>query len=154
MERDYQKGEEKKQRRRWMEAMALSQPEELETAYQALSFQPAYHFLRPPESGMIMLRGRVGGDGSVFNMGEATVTRCTVFLKDGPTGAAYVLGGNHRKAELMAVFDALLQDRRYNETIMNGVIEPLELQNHKRKKILTKKAAATKVDFYTMVRGE
>lgn len=34
--------------------------------------------LRPAETGLVMLRGRIGGDGAPFNAGEATVTRAAV----------------------------------------------------------------------------
>ena len=36
---------------------------------------PAHEDLREPENGLVMVRGRVGGDGAPFNLGEATVSR-------------------------------------------------------------------------------
>ena len=56
-----------------------------------------------------MARGRPGGDGAPFNLGEMTVTRCTVRLEDGTVGHAYVAGRDMRQAELAAVLDAVLQ---------------------------------------------
>ena len=104
----------RERRRQWMRTMALAPLEALEAAYQSLSLQPTYQFLRRPESGAIMLQGRVSGEGAAFNMGEATLTRCTVLIQDGAAGTGYVLGCNPRKAELMALCDALLQDNRFH----------------------------------------
>ena len=87
-------------------------------------------------------------------MGETTLTRCTVLLQDGPSGTAYVLGRNHRKAELMALCDALLQDRRYCGLIMLAVIKTLEEKHCKRMEAIRQRISPTKVDFFTMARGE
>ena len=142
------------QRRHWMRVMAVSPSEALEKAFGQLGWKPAYRFLRRPESGGIMLRGRIGGTGNAFNMGEATVTRCTVLLDDGPAGTAYVLGRDLRKAELVAVCDALLQDQRYHQKTMQMIIQPLEAENQKRINQSSRQIAATKVNFFTMTRGE
>ena len=66
--------------------------------------------IRPPETGLVMLRGRMGGTGGAFNLGEATVTRCAVRTAKGHEGHAYVMGRNHGHAKIAAVCDALLQD--------------------------------------------
>ena len=39
---------------------------------------PDYVALRAPETGLVMVRGRIGGTGAPFNVGEMTVTRCSV----------------------------------------------------------------------------
>ena len=65
--------------------------------------------LRGPEHGLTMLRGRAGGDGSAFNLAEATLTRCSVTLADGTIGHCWRLGRDGRAAEVAAVLDALLQ---------------------------------------------
>src|SRR5258707_6302592 len=67
--------------------------------------------LRPVEYGLVMLRGRMGGDGRAFNLGEATVTRAAVALADGRTGFAYQLGRDREKARAAAIIDALWQGR-------------------------------------------
>src|SRR5262245_18081193 len=70
---------------------------------------PERIWLRRPETGLVMLRGRVGGEGGRFNVGEMTVTRCAVRLETGEVGVSYIGGRSHRKAELAALADALLQ---------------------------------------------
>jgi len=112
-----------------------------------------HHLLRPPETGMVMVRGRTSGSGDPFNLGEATVTRCTAQLACGTIGHAYVLGRDDRKAELAALLDALLQTPQHSR-LMAAVIEPLAAAEEARKSARRAAAAATKVDFFTMARGD
>src|SRR5436305_14578982 len=69
---------------------------------------PPHEELREPETGLVMVRGRIGGDGAPFNVGEATVTRASVRLANGHAGFSYVLGRDQSKARLGAVLDAAL----------------------------------------------
>src|SRR6201987_6509376 len=79
-------------RRAWMAVLARTPRADLEAALErALQGvpPPAYDWLRPPESGLAMVRGRVGGSGDPFNLGEATVTRATLRMRaPGETGPA------------------------------------------------------------------
>jgi len=108
--------------------------------------------LRPPEIGLVMLRGRIGGDGSPFNVGEATITRAAVKLGSGEIGFAFVLGRDERKARLAALCDALWQKR--SQDVERHVLTPLHNAQQKRKDLERAKTAATRVDFFTLVRGE
>ncbi|RUZ14598.1 phosphonate C-P lyase system protein PhnG [Mesorhizobium sp. M7A.F.Ca.CA.002.15.1.1] len=109
--------------------------------------------LRGPETGLVTLRGRIGG-GAPFNVGEATVTRATVRLPTGQVGHCYALGRDKQKAKLAAIADALWQDPARRNEVETGLIAPLRsaltLAHEKRRA----ETAATKVDFFTMVRGE
>ncbi len=60
---------------------------------------PAHEDLREPENGLVMVRGRIGGDGAPFNLGEATVSRAAVRLATGEVGFGYALGRDRRKAQ-------------------------------------------------------
>lgn len=140
-------------RQEWMAVLARAPKETLESAWEALDEAPRYITLRQPECGMAMVRGQVGGEGDAFNLGEVTVTRCAVQLDDGPTGMSWVLGRDKRHAELAALFDALLQTRRH-ETLKGQLIEPCRKQWQETRERRAREAAATKVDFFTMVRGE
>ena len=144
----------KKQRQQWMSVLAKSSSQELEDAWQEMPEKPDYRHLHKPETGSIMVRGRAGGSGIRFNLGEMTATRCTIQIVKGHVGSAYVLGLGHRHAELAALFDALLQDPLHHPEISNRVVSRLKLTCDKRKEEISKKSAATKVDFFTMVRGE
>ncbi len=139
-------------RQRWMSVLARSQFEDLEAHWPGQADMPEFVFLRAPEPGLVMTRGRVGGTGDAFNLGEMTVTRCSVQLADGTIGHAYVPGRSKAHAQLAAVLDALMQGahRPYLETT---VIDPLEHLLEVKRDIQARKAAATKVDFFTLARS-
>jgi alpha-D-ribose 1-methylphosphonate 5-triphosphate synthase subunit PhnG len=115
---------------------------------------PAYEDLRTPENGLVMIRGRIGGDGARFNLGEATVSRAVVRLASGEMGFGYVLGRDRSKARLIALCDALVQTRAYAAAVESKVIAPLRAQMETQRDARAKQVAATKVDFFTLVRGE
>jgi len=117
---------------------------------QAVPELPAHIRLRGPETGLVMVRGRQGGDGAPFNLGEMTVTRCTVRLAGGQVGHAYVAGRDARQAELAAVLDAALQDPAWQGVLMTQVIAPLAKDQARRATQQARKAAATRVDFFTL----
>jgi alpha-D-ribose 1-methylphosphonate 5-triphosphate synthase subunit PhnG len=115
---------------------------------------PAHVDLRAPENGLVMVRGRIGGDGAPFNLGEATVSRAAVRLATGEVGFGYTLGRDLEKARMIALCDAMVQSQTFADAIEANVLAPLRsamLANRDRK---SAEAAATRVDFYTMVRGE
>ena len=108
---------------------------------------PPHQDLRAPESGLVMVRGRIGGDGAPFNLGEATVSRAAVRLQGGQVGFGYVLGRDGDKARLVALCD-------HAAVIETRVVAPLRAQMQADHDRSAAEAAATRVDFYTMVRGE
>lgn len=138
-------------RRRWLSVLARAPGESLEAALATLDPAPAWRRLRGPETGMIMVRGRIGGDGSPFNLGEMTVTRCSVALPCGTLGHAYVAGRDQRRAELAAVCDALLQTALFAR-LNEALIEPEEQRQAAEREHVRRRAAATRVDFHTLVR--
>lgn len=103
---------------------------------------------------MAMLKGRTGGTGNAFHLGEMTLTRASVALEDGTVGHGWVRGRDHRHAELIALSDALSQYADWRSRLEREVLAPLaeELAERHRRDAAT--AAATRVDFFTMVRGE
>lgn len=141
-------------RRDWLAVLARAGTETLETHFRQSAPWPAIETVRVPEIGMVMLRGRVGGTGEPFNFGEASLTRCALRLAGGALGVGYALGRDRRKAELIALFDARLQDEATHRSVMQQVVEPLRQQQAKRRDAASRAAASTRVDFYTMVRGE
>ena len=115
---------------------------------------PAHEDLREAESGLVMVRGRIGGDGAPFNVGEATVSRAAVRLESGEVGFGYTLGRDRNKARMIALCDALVQSRDFAGILQAKVIAPLRAAISARHAQRAAEAAATRVDFYTMVRGE
>ena len=138
------------ERREWMGLLARSIPESLEKLLGPL---PQHQFARAPETGAVMVRGRAGGTGAPFNLGEMTVTRCTVQLDDGAVGHAWVQGRDKRHATRAAIVDALMHGPSADQ-ITAQVLTPLAMAAAKGANTRRAKAAATKVEFFTMVRGE
>ena len=112
-----------------------------------------FSFLRTPEVGAVMVRGRAGATGAPFNLGEMTVTRCALTLETGEIGHAYIRGRRKADAEVAALVDALMQTDAAS-TLRAAVLDPLENEQAAAKSARSAKAAATKVDFFTMVRGD
>jgi alpha-D-ribose 1-methylphosphonate 5-triphosphate synthase subunit PhnG len=110
--------------------------------------------LRPPETGLVMLRGRIGGDGAAFNLGEAPVTRAAVRLATGETGFSYILGRDSDKARAAALCDALWQSPRHRDAVERHVLAPVRERCAAARLRVREETAATRVDFFTMVRGE
>lgn len=142
------------ERRGWMSVLALATGAELEAVVGALGSLPPYEFLRRPEAGSVLVRGRIGGTGRPFNVGEMTVARCTVQIPGGAAGTAYVAGTDLRHAELAAVVDALMQDPDRRLLVAARVVEPLAAAQAERADRRRRRAATTRVDFLTLVRGD
>jgi alpha-D-ribose 1-methylphosphonate 5-triphosphate synthase subunit PhnG len=137
-------------RRRWMAVLARAPAERLEALLDAIGDRPPYTVLRGPEGGLVMVRGRIGGSGTAFNLGEMTVTRCAVCIESGLIGHAYVAGREPRRAELAALVDALMQDPARADALEARVIAPLEQEQADRQAGRAGKAAATRVQFFAM----
>lgn len=138
-------------RRRWMRLCALADRAALEAATAGVS---GARWLRPPETGLVMVRGRVGGGGAPFNLGEMPVTRCAVALSDGAVGHAYIAGRDAAKARAAALVDALMQDPAHAERLERDLLAPLADALAAADAAADRKTAATRVDFFTMVRGD
>ncbi len=141
-------------RKRWLGVLARATPSELEQALASVGETGPLEHVRPAESGMVMLRGRVGGTGDAFNLGEASVTRCALRVGSGALGVGYALGRDKRKAELIAIFDALLQEGDHHAHIQRTVVAPLAERQLAQRDAASRSAAASKVEFFTMVRGQ
>lgn len=133
----------------WMGLLARSAPARLAALLDPL---PAHSFARGPDIGTVMVRGRAGGTGAAFNLGEVTVTRCTLRLDSGTVGHACVQGRDKAHATRAALVDALMQDDP--ATTRDAILTPLAHAAEERATARRAKAAATKVEFFTLVRGE
>ena len=146
-------------RQAWLAVLANASLAELEAAWEGLAEKPTYRRLRSGEMGLVMLRGRIGGTGQPFNLGEMTMTRAAVQLLDATgrisfTGFGHVAGRSTRRAELVALFDAMLQDPMRRAVIDADAVAPLAARQRAAKAAQSAKIMASKVDFFTMVRGE
>lgn len=142
--------EAQEERRRWMAVLARASADDIARHMADLPPPPAHRRLRGPETGLVMVRGRAGGDGAPFNLGEMTVTRCSVRLPDGRVGHGYVAGRDARQAELAALLDAMLQDPAARPAIEAAVIAPLAAAQAAQREAEARRAAATRVQFFNM----
>jgi alpha-D-ribose 1-methylphosphonate 5-triphosphate synthase subunit PhnG len=127
------------------ELLAVLEP--IEAAHEAVD-------LRHPEAGLVMLRGRMGGDGNAFNLGEASVARASVRLPTGETGHAYILGRDTGRARLAAIADALWQRDDMRARLEREIMAPVTRRLEQEARVKAAETAATRVDFFTLVRGE
>lgn len=140
-------------RRGWMSLLAKAPAARLSALWDEAGFAPAHSFLRAPEQGAVMVRGRAGATGAPFNLGEMTVTRCAAKLDCGAVGHGYVQGRDRAKAVTAALVDALMQTDQAPE-VHRAILAPLAEEAAHAAHLRAAKAAATKVDFFTLARGE
>ena len=136
-----------------MGVLARAPEAALDAVWGDLGLEPAFDWLRAPEVGTVMVRGRTGATGAAFNLGEMTVTRCSLRLASGEVGHGYVQGRSREKARRAAIADALMQSGRAPE-VEARLIAPLAVGLAAKAGARAARAAATKVEFFTMVRGE
>ena len=144
----------RERRREAMAVLTCASAAEIENAIASVDGIPTHQDIRLPESGLVMLRGRIGGDGAPFNLGEAAVSRAAVKLATGEAGIGYVLGRDQAKAKLIALCDALVQNEDHRETIERAVLAPIRTRLKAERETQERQTAATKVEFFTLVRGE
>ena len=143
-----------KPRREALAVLAAADSDDIAHGLRQLDDGLSYTEPRPPEVGLVMLRGRIGSRGAPFNAGEATVTRAAVQLASGEMGFGYVLGRDREKARLVALCDALWQVADRRDAVEAQVLAPLRTKQKEKKELERARTAATRVDFFTLVRGE
>lgn len=136
-------------RKHWMSVLARASAAEIAALLAAAPALPEPVVLRPPETGLAMVRGRAGGGGAPFNLGEMTVTRCSV-RAGAQVGHAYRAGRDKAAALLSARIDAALQDPATHGALHASVIVRLAEQQETARRETASRAAATRVEFFTM----
>ncbi|MDT8344945.1 MAG: phosphonate C-P lyase system protein PhnG [Thermohalobaculum sp.] len=140
-------------RRLWLGTLARAPEGRVAALLAEAGPAPAFDWLRQPEIGSVMVRGRAGGTGAPFNIGEMTVTRCALRLRSGEVGHGYVQGRSKASAEASALVDALMQTAAA-PLIERAVLDRLREDEAAATAARAARAAATRVEFFTMVRGE
>jgi alpha-D-ribose 1-methylphosphonate 5-triphosphate synthase subunit PhnG len=140
-------------RKAWMGLLAKAPEGRVAALLDAEISRPAFTWLRAPEIGSTMVRARAGATGAPFNLGEMTITRCALTLEAGEVGHSYIQGRSKEDAEVAALVDALMQTTMASR-LREMVLGPLQAEMLNAKAARAAKAAATKVDFFTMTRGE
>lgn len=137
-----------------MRALSMAAEDELEALYDTFEPKPDWHFARRPETGLVMARGRIGGGGAPFNLGEVTITRAAVTLESGETGYSWCQGRGQRKAAIAAFFDAAWLKSDLRARVEAEIVVPLAQNQAKADTVSQQATASTKVDFFTLVRGD
>lgn len=141
-------------RRRLMGVLSHAGGERIAALWAEAGLPRDCEVLRGPETGLVMVRGRMGGGGAPFNLGDATVTRMSVRIPSGEVGHAYALGRDTAKARLSALADALWQSPAHRAAVETRIVAPLAAEAEAADAKRRAETAATRVDFFTMVRGE
>ncbi|MEO3992081.1 phosphonate C-P lyase system protein PhnG [Pseudocitrobacter cyperus] len=141
-------------RQHWMSVLAHSQPAELAARISSLNIAAEYDVIRPPETGLVQIQARMGGTGERFFTADATLTRAAVRLNDGTLGYSWVLGRDKQHAERCALIDALLQQTSHFQNLSETLIAPLDADRMARIAARQSEVNASRVDFFTMVRGD
>lgn len=144
----------KEQRAYWMSVLSRSRAEALLSFWQPINIVADYQILRPTEIGLIQLQGRMESTGQRFMVGDMTVTRAALQIKDGICGYSYILGRDKTHAERCALIDALLQTQSAFNQLWKNVVSPLAKQQQAEHDRQRREVAASRVNFFTLVRGE
>lgn len=143
-------------RQTWMALLARA-PEALLEKHLASQCLGNLEWLRPAETGLMMVQARAGGTGSRFNLGEVSITRCVLkpdaqLTRCQQVGVAYIMGSSHRHAQLAAVADALLQEPELHDHWDELLLRPISQSLSEKAQEKNAQAQATKVEFFTVAR--
>lgn len=139
-------------RAQWLALLARATRDELDDAIARCPDAPEFVWLRAPQTGLVMVQGRVGGCGDRFNLGETTVTRCTLRQHDGVVGTGYVLGRDAERAARVARVDALMQMPHHRNVLAAGPLATIAGRLAATAARNDADTAASRVEFFTMVR--
>ncbi len=143
-----------KDRQEWIGLLGSADPLDLETVKKEHAQGVEITHVVKPETGMIMVQAKADGSNSRFNLGEVTVSRCVLEIKKKYMGTAWIMGSDLRHAELAALFDALLQDPVTRDKLADILIKQLKIKQTAKNEHLAQNASETRVEFFTLKRGE
>ncbi|MFH2058198.1 MAG: phosphonate C-P lyase system protein PhnG [Pseudomonadota bacterium] len=141
-------------RKDWIGLLGSADPADLESALEKLNPTLEYTHIVKPETGMLMVQAKADGSNGRFNLGEITISKCILQINGQYMGAGWTMGSNLRHAELAALFDGLFQDPVFQKTLDNTLIPLLKEKQQALNDCRLKDAADTKVEFFTLKRGE
>ena len=143
-----------KNRKEWITLLGSADPVDLEAAIKELANKVEITHVMKPETGMIMVQAKADGSNGRFNLGEVTVSRCVLEVNNNFMGTSWVMGSDLRHAELAALFDALLQDPDTHDQLATTLIKELKAKQTAKNERLARDASDTRVEFFTLKRGE
>ncbi|MDH2347768.1 phosphonate C-P lyase system protein PhnG [Bradyrhizobium sp. SSUT77] len=141
-------------RSEWMTVLALSQTGDLERHWREFDSHPKFAWIKKPELGTVLVRARASRTGCIFELGEMTITRCSVEIGGGIVGHAYVAGRNKRHAAIAAIFDALFQSSGDMKRRAEAVFVDLRSCLNARRGKVAAQAYASSVDFFMQLQEQ
>ena len=136
-------------RQGWLAVLARAPAAAIADGLRQTQPLPPHTRLRGQEAGMAMVRGRIGGGGGEFNLGEMTLSRCSIRDSAGRIGHGYAAGRDLAQVELIARLDAVLQDPALHPAY-DPLLRSLAAAQAGRRQATEAKAAATEVKFFTL----
>ena len=140
-------------RKQWLSYLATADENYLISLWDNLNMKIEYNWLREPEIGSIMVQGKAGATGDNFNVGEVTITRGSLNVDEKIQGNGSVQGKKKYKTKMSVLGNPLIKTEKKKIIKRNIIDKLIKYKNNKRNEILSK-TEATKVDFFTLVRGE
>lgn len=134
----------------WLGILARSGFDDIMVHLRSAPPLPDFTLLRHAETGMAMVRGRIGGAGAPFNLGEITISRCSIRDATGAIGHGYATGRDLRQVELIARLDAVLQNPALHAPMAATVLTPLAARIADRRAAIEAQARETEVKFFTL----
>lgn len=141
-------------RQAWMATLAMVNTEALLLCSKTIVRKESFEDIRSAEVGLAQVRGRMGGTGNAFNLGDMTISRCVLRSSEGIYGYSYVSGRSKIHAQRAAELDAMLQSANHHDEVMTVVIQTLLDEQKKQDQKRREKTESTRVNFFTLVRGE
>ena len=138
-------------RRDWLATLVRVPANEVIAASNEFDFSMVV--LKGPEVGLLMINGRIHSTGRPFHLGEVSLTKCVLKDDQGLLGYGHIIGRNKQQAKAIALFDLALQRNDSAEAALIRLnawkedvaeIDAMESET----------VEETRVDFFTMVRGE
>lgn len=141
-------------RQKWLSVLAHSEPTTLAKLWSQQNLQPDYALLRAPQTGLAQVQGRMGATGNAYNIGDVTLTRTVVKLASNEIGVGYIAGRDKEHCLTVALLDALLQHQDHFQPLYDSIIKPLTQLAQETMRQHEVATNQSKVDFFTLVRGE
>ena len=142
-------------RQAWLRTLALADASLLARLADPVLADYRFDSLRAPETGLVLLRARIGGDGDRFNLGEATISRCVLkhLTPDhrALAGVGHVLGRDLDRARRVAALDALLQREDLHGALAAALLQPMAADTARRQAAERAATEATRVRFFTLM---
>ena len=146
--------ENRKERQNWIRILSGADTSRLILEYKKLAISVPHTTISGPETGLIMVQARADGSGPRFNLGEMSVSKCLLKVDDRYLGYGMVMGSEPEHARLAALFDGLLQHPDFSSQLKRDLIQKLEQEQKEAEKKMTQETGKSRVEFFTMKRGE